>query len=729
MPSISGLATGVQVRGVQYKKNAYKWNGRNQMRTVDGETWTMAGIKRYRFIPAVAAGGAGTPSGTYYYYLVPTNEKKIVINANGRARPTQGVPSLRSKAVTLTSQIGSITGIPIHADPQVTHWYVYRNRNGAIDTNLEDETQDYFLVGTVANGTTTFSDNLGDIDLLGKDQILFNLNTPPVFYTGDIYGERLIGGGFTSFTATATKSDLGSGALTKTKTNGICTITTNANHGQAPGTWVTINIGDPRFDGAAFLLTGTINSTLVYHLPGSDVSATAASGSIQIVAFSSGQHDGIIGCWLKPSGSSEAYRIVGENLTSGSIPNGTIVTNVALDRAPSTTISATTVTIYRNPWEVYLSEFMNFENWGPDGETARWVREVPGKESVTCIISFGGRCLIGTADNIYAIEGKGSDVRAVKFLPEPIFRGLGIIGPNAACMVDDDLYIVTKRGPYRIGPQWDLEPIGIKLNTDWLDGLTAAERFLVTIGTDSQRVWVDYPVTGGTVCSETFVLDRKNQAGWWQESGRFVTMSFKDKGLPYYAQGSYIIQPNTGTLDSTTQTGLSYFGAATAGTTTTLTDTEGPFPTATVGNVVGLEECAVMLFDANGIYQGTRRITSNTASVLTIDSGAAVQVGWLYVIGTPAWIAKTKTLETATKAQRVLRAELKFSEVSTYTVYRIEQINGTLQATSHSQLSNEEVAYFEANTRCWDYAIQLISRDNGRVRHLVIKDALQEAKK
>ena len=62
---------------------------------------------------------------------------------------------------------------------------------GAIDTNLEDETQDYFLVGQVPNGTSSFVDNMQDIDLQGKDQILFNLNFPPSFFTADAYGERV----------------------------------------------------------------------------------------------------------------------------------------------------------------------------------------------------------------------------------------------------------------------------------------------------------------------------------------------------------------------------------------------------------------------------------------------------------------------------------------------------------------------------------------------------------
>lgn len=720
MPSVTGLATNVFVRGTQYKKNCYKWNGRNLPRCVDGETWSMAGIRRHRFIPVVAAGAAGTPAGVYYYYLVPTNEKKIVMNANGRARPTQGIPSFRSKAVTLASQIGSISAIPTHPDPQVTHWYVYRNRNGEIDTNLEDETQDYFYVGKVANGTTTFSDNFADSDMLGADQILFNLNTPPCFVTGDIFAERLFGGDFEAFTATATKNE--KTVNNKLKTDGVVTLQTSAAHGYSAGTWITVSIGDARFDGGHYILSVPTTTTFTYALPGSDVSTVAASGTSQNISFSAAQHDGIIGCWLQASGSSEAYRIVGEHTVSGSIPNGTSITAVAVDRLVSGTLSATTVTIYRDQGDLYGSEFMNFENWGPDSEGSRWVRTIPGKEPLRLFVAFGGRGLVCTPDNIYAIDSVGPGWTGITMSKEPIFRGVGCVGADASCMVDDDLFICTKRGPHRITQGWQLENIGKNLNTDWLDSLTDAERKLIVMSTDGQRVWIDYPVSGGTANSETWCYDRKNQAGWWAERGRFVSGRFKDKGLAYYFQSEWIWKANSGTYDGTS---ANYTGTVSGAGATTITGSG--FPTASNG----LEDCVVHLFNAADVYQGLRRIASNTSTVLTLDAGSPTPVdGWTYVIGNPVWRAKSKTQEVATKAQRTIQMEVKYDAFgSSQKATRTDIKNGSVDAAVQEQTADEPIKYFDVNAKCWDYAVRMESKTLARIRHVLLKNFGEDAKK
>lgn len=197
MANLTGMPTGVKGRGLQYNNRAYVWNGRSRMQKWDGMEWNNAGIEAASFTPSVAAGSAGNPSGTYRYYVQPVNTRHF----NHAGRAVAGFPSTISAEITVASTKVTVGSIPAtHADSQVNAWHVYRNRSGFYDADIEDEAQDFYYLGEVTLGTTTYTDNTADDALAGNDVVRFNQQIPATFKFGAMYGERLFGVGFDPIT-------------------------------------------------------------------------------------------------------------------------------------------------------------------------------------------------------------------------------------------------------------------------------------------------------------------------------------------------------------------------------------------------------------------------------------------------------------------------------------------------------------------------------------------------
>ena len=82
MADLTGMATGVRFRHVQYKNKLYFWNGRNRMRKFDGVNHYMAGIEASSVKPTSASGAAGVLTGDYQHVIVPVNSRHF--NAFGQ---------------------------------------------------------------------------------------------------------------------------------------------------------------------------------------------------------------------------------------------------------------------------------------------------------------------------------------------------------------------------------------------------------------------------------------------------------------------------------------------------------------------------------------------------------------------------------------------------------------------------------------------------------------------
>lgn len=164
--------------------NTYLCNGIDRPLVWDGRSSSarLWGIDAATTAPTVGVGAAGVLTGDYYYHYAWVNSETGVVSN----------PSVRSSVLTLTSDKGSISGVPgSNSDPQVTHWRLFRNTAG--------QTTAFYKVADIAIGTTTYTDNESDATITAND-VMDEDNDPPLswlcfvaFYKGRIhlYGGRI----------------------------------------------------------------------------------------------------------------------------------------------------------------------------------------------------------------------------------------------------------------------------------------------------------------------------------------------------------------------------------------------------------------------------------------------------------------------------------------------------------------------------------------------------------
>ena len=203
MPPVTttGLYSGALFDGQECNYREYMWNGRNRMRVFDGVTYRLGGIVTPSGSITAAIGGAGANlSGTYFYYAVPVNSKHLIFGLENKS-VKMGLPMGISGSVSPSGQKVQISGIPTHTDPQVDYWYIFRNKSGEYTTAIAPETQPFYYVGRVANGTATFDDPVASDDSLNDATLIdFRANYPLPFKHGFVYNDVLYGYGFDPIT-------------------------------------------------------------------------------------------------------------------------------------------------------------------------------------------------------------------------------------------------------------------------------------------------------------------------------------------------------------------------------------------------------------------------------------------------------------------------------------------------------------------------------------------------
>lgn len=727
MADLTGMDTTQRMRGEQYKLGFYAWNGRNRMRRTDGNEWVAVGIQRARFRPDAATNGAGVLTGRYKYYAVPINAN--VVNLFGR--PKQGIPSFGSAVLTTASNKVQLTNIPAtHEDAQVTHWEIYRNLSNRFDDNASDDTQDFYPVGRVPIGTSTFDDNVPDSVLTGQVGVRilnFNAELPPSHECAVIYGDRLFSFGFTPLeTGTVTKASktISNKQITLGR---LVTITATA-HGYSAGQRVTIGMDtpDPVLDGTQIIKTVPSADTFTYEVDTTDnVGSTAVSGTAQVINCSSSViADGLVGTWFIKDGASLKYRVTGRNSA----------TQFTLDSLHAASLSASAYTIWRDGWEIIASDFGDFDAWGPESEGARWRREVPGRDEAMAGIVVNGNLIIFTPLSIYAISGKGTRWEDIKITPEPIYRGLGSVCRDVYA-IDGECYFMSTRGPCVLrggAPQM----IGQKLLTDWLDGLNASEQRLCTVFGSGNNVWFAYPVADATENSKCWRFERDTQS-WWPETEMHPRFGFNDDGddgsvgNAFYAQGKFVIQPDYGTLDLVD---AALAGAVTTGGTTTLDCAAATFPTS--GG--GLIEAYVRVFRTTAGVQsfvGARRITANTGTQLTWASSGSgggsltVAIGDTIEIGKPWWKWKTRSMSVPGHVSEIVRALIEFGSAPgagtdgylATSIRKTDYVDQRAQSNTHELGANQLQKPWPINQKCTEYAALLESRNLATLRHLTLQ--------
>lgn len=126
--------------------------------------------------PSAAAGGAGLLTGSYRWLVT------FAIMSGARV-VTESGPSESTAAVTLATQQGALSSIPVSSQPGVNARRIYRTLNGG---------EDFYFVDTIAdNVTTTYNDNTTDEEAAAGDLLDPDLGAAPGSTTAD-YIEEIV---------------------------------------------------------------------------------------------------------------------------------------------------------------------------------------------------------------------------------------------------------------------------------------------------------------------------------------------------------------------------------------------------------------------------------------------------------------------------------------------------------------------------------------------------------
>lgn len=777
LSDLTGKDTTETVRFRQYKERVYGTNGKNRVLTCDGSGWTYAGIRKVDFTPTVAIGATatfshqgsttaafginspsqfgtgktktatplrnatGASSGAYTYYVTACNSKKLMV-LGGRAceslpsSPSNEIIAQNGKAIT-------VGGIPAtHEDTQVDSFNIYRNKAGQYDSDLADEDQDFFYVGSVPLGTTSFSDTVPDYRLTGAFRLHFTTNIPPSCKMAELFGDRMFVAGF---------DPIRTGTVTQVKTISNVALTTNvatisfaAPHGFTAGQSVVIaGLTNSDLNGTYTILATPTTLTFTYTKVHADIisvadSGTATSPSVFVDFSGISMPDGVLGAWFKKDGDSAMYRVT-EVVSSTRLKIENVVIGSSTTVGFVGTLAGAGYSVFRKQWEIYFSEQLDVEAWGLEGEAQRNKIEIPGRHAITAMCPFQGSLLVFTHHNIYQISGMGPNRSDVRIMPNPLYRGVGCSGPDALCLVGDTLYFMDPtNGPMMLNggsPQ----PVGALLNMDWYDSLTASELAIACMGTDDQYVWVSVPVSGQIQNSKTFRYHIVTQT-WWEEKNIVPRVFVREDGASgalntlYYLQDRWLIDPRSGTVDLVT---------AIAGTTTSsanaqsVTDSGAAFPTTSGG----LEQCYVRLYNATtNVLLWERRIISNTATAVTWSADTTLPgsteagqgseiVGARYEIGNVSWRWTTKAFDgkepfNAKQSQEMLA--LFHLKSDTAHIRKNDILDGVVQNRLHIFEAKELLVQMEVGARNFTFAAIIDSRDGAVLRALDVRAQVQE---
>lgn len=432
--------------------------------------------------------------------------------------------------------------------------------------------------------------------------------------------------------------------------------------------------------------------------------ATVNGGDATLIDFAGVTiPDGVIGCWFRTA-SGEDYDIVSRPST----------TQIKLGRSYVGALSGATFRIFRNPWEIYVSEFGDWEAWGPLGEGygGRWTLELPGRREPIAGCVLNDTLFIFTWDQIWGIQGKGLNIEAVRMSPAPLFDGLGCVSRDAVAVVNNRVYFLSARGPAMLAAGQEPVLIGEKLGRTWLDDLAPDQLAQAACGSDGRYVWFSVPETGQTENGRTYRYDIETQS-WWEERYTHPYVYVYERntsGIPkcIYAQGRFLVEPMDSSAVDLAISGT-VRGTVTTGGTLSLTDSTASF--LTTGQ--GLEEAYVHVFRA-GAYVGSRRIASNTGTALTWSATGAgggsltVAVGDTYEVGAIRWWWKTKDFMLPPGENKPARLTLTLDGVDTnVTLTKTDYLDDAARSNTHAIPGNPITRSYEVESRCTVYAAKV----------------------
>lgn len=387
--------------------------------------------------------------------------------------------------------------------------------------------------------------------------------------------------------------------------------------------------------------------------------------------------DGVVGAWFQVTGQAKRYMIIARTTSQ-----------ITLAEAFVGALAAGTYSIYRDPWQLYASEYGDVEAAGKEGEGFRYSMDLPDRGAATGVANLNGQLLIFTASSIYVITRQAQDWPSIPN-PRLAVDYLGAVSGAAIRVVKERVYFLSLRGP----AMWDGEHAPIVLEqvgVNWLDALAPEqlEKACVDYSPVLDAVKFAVPLAGQTENGYVFVWDLATQT-CWPETFKHPSCYLSDRdstGKPvlFFSSDDMLVQDDTGTSDMAL--GTTKNGTVTAGSTsTTLVDSAATF--YTTGR--GLKEVYVHIY-RNRVWKASRRIESNTGTVLTwLASGAGggtgftPAVGDTYEIGAIRMRWRTKDWEIPARAAKKYKLHVGFNAIAAASVFiKTDLVNAVEKTTT-----------------------------------------------
>lgn len=689
------------------------------------------------YVSITGSSAANAISGSYYYFVVPANSTKID-DATGRM--VEGLPSEISANALPVSQSVTISSIPAtHEDPQVDRWNIYRTTNGGFDSLVATQDQDFFLVGFVPLGTTTYTDTTDDstgwyLQESNFNRMRFEQIIPATCKYMASYGDRLFMAGFDPITSGTVSA---SGA----------TITLSGT------TWPDGIVGcyfRKNGDDAVYVVARQTSPTVL-------VLDRAYVGTMSGANYTIYRNPYEI--WFSEQFSPEAGGLDGEFYRNKlEVPGREAITGLCefSDHLLVFTFKSIYVITGKgySRFEVKMLPEPFFQGLGAlngdcvmriDNEVHFLSTDGPARMGNGEPELYGIKLNVDWLDDLgaaeYAIACMGSDTRDV-FYSVPNAAGQTLNSKTWRYeRATDSWWEETEVCPYRYITQdgtdgqiaflfylqghyimrpntteFDLLGAGA---TTWLRGTVSPPSTSTTITVSENSATATTSSAHNMAVGDSFLLSNTGPI----PPGLYTVTAVAD--ATHFSFSVAIADGTYAGLRTVTPNQLSTNITATARVIQ-----DGAGGTFSSGD---LEECYARFYRA-GVYVGARRIISNTSTAMTWSNttslpGAGTLVlfgGDTYEIGNINWKWLSRTLETPGKLSRFSGVHTTFDTKAgaAVTILKSDIVDGAESVTLNATEA-QKAAKWAANRDCRDYAVRLSSRTGAVIRHVEVEMAAE----
>jgi hypothetical protein len=331
--------------------------------------------------------------------------------------------------------------------------------------------------------------------------------------------------------------------------------------------------------------------------------------------------------------------------------------------------------------------------------------DIKDNDEITGLARSQGRLLVFTNDDIFAVLDLGGNTERVL----NIASGIGCLAPESIVYHHDQVYFVGRNGVYRIrGTQVEEVSVPIRGTIRGLDDSTL-ELAIAAVSDVDLRIFMNDQCYRMDLESGDWSIDDIDADAAWSvqdssTSNKIVYFGLKE-GFGCKIESN---QSNYGVPSGTTS------GTATAGTSTTLTDSGASFYTTGSG-LIGVK---ILKVDSSSSEE-VRTIASNTGTAITVSSAwsSTPVSGDAYYIGYIDFNWRSRAFGTGDTKTWWRHVSLVGEDPTSGTELTIEyekDLDGTWNTTTATMAAVMPANYTKVRGRLYRFGVRHYEVDEGR---------------